>query len=198
MSFQNPYKFSFSLPLRRPAEFVCVDTETGGIDPAKHALLQLGFAGSHCDPASIYITDSDGTNEAGALLLNRIEPALVAKKGVSREKAREIFTAFVCGRAIVGHNLAFDLGFICSRLFDLGPYDAGVHLFDAMRLFDTYRIFRALHPKSEAPSAKLADVARFYHLEVECECCHDAMFDAELTCKIFLAELDEFERRGWR
>lgn len=194
MRFQNPYRFEIAdaqNPLDFPSRWCALDVETGGLDPTKNALLQLAAHIPGEGTRSFFIRNSPGLVEQSALEINRLKLDEVRTSGLSIEDARTLFLRWTRGRAIVGQNIAFDLGFIASRLFNISPRDDALELFRAFKIFDTHRVFRQLHPKEEASKADLASIATFYGLEFDRSARHDAAFDAVLTALVFQKELAE-------
>lgn len=199
MRFQNPYRFEIvdaQNPLDFPSRWCAIDVETGGLDPTKNALLQIAVHAPGEGTRSFFVRNSPGLVEQSALEINRLDLDEVRNSGLTIEDARTLFLRWTQGRAIVGQNIAFDLGFIASRLFNISPRDDALELFGAFKIFDTNRVFRQLHPKEEAPKADLASIATFYGLEFDRSACHDAAFDAVLTALVFQKELAEIVDRN--
>lgn len=174
---------------------VVVDFETGGFDPASHAILEIGmvhvsfadgelrpsrswrsavdpYPGSAIDPASLKVTGIDPEDpERGA----------VAEKVAFDEMFSDIrqeMKAAGCQRAImVAHNAAFDQQFLAAAVL-------------------RNEIKRSpFHPFSFIDTASLATVA--YGHNVLSEACHragigfdngrahNALYDAERTAELF-------------
>lgn len=198
MRFQNPYHFEIAdaqNPHDFPSRWCALDVETGGLDPTKNALLQIAVHIPGEGTRSFFIRNSAGLVEQSALEINHLDLEEVRTSGLTVEDVRTLFLLWTRGRAIVGQNVAFDLGFIASRLFNISPRDDSLELFGAFKIFDTHRVFRQLHSKEEAPKADLASIATFYGLEFDREACHDAAFDAVLTALVFQKELAEIVDR---
>lgn len=184
---KNPYQFQIRSIPHRPFDWVVVDVETGGLDPTRHRLLSIGLWSIHRQD-SFLVRDSDGSCEPQAMAINRISLDDVSTNGINRDEARQRFLDAIRGRAIVGHNVSFDLAFIASRLFGLGPYDPALRLFDGFNVYDTQRQFREQHP--EAPS-RLASVAEFYQIMINDDHLHRCEYDAELCGRVFEQEMLE-------
>ena len=192
---KNPYTFSFGMPPSdlEPSSWCVVDVETGGLDPTKNSLLQVAIFTPDIGACSFLVRDSAGLTERSALEVNGLSIDEVREHGLDLESARRRFLKWTAGRAIVGQNVAFDLGFIASRLFELSPSSPACQLFGWRGIYDTLKIFRRLHDESEVPRARLIDIATHYGFEVEPAQCHDAAYDALLTSLIFKRELEELD-----
>ena len=190
--FENPYRFGIETPMDDPGPWIAIDTETGGLDPEKHALLSMAWITSDGERDAFLLADCPGVWSREAQAVNGITRREVKEQGIPISEARQRFEAAIKGRAIVGQNVAFDLSFIASRLFDLPPNSAKLKkLFGSIPIHDTWKLFREMHDEDDWPSAKLAAIADFYEIEYEADELHGAAADVELTAKIFEAELED-------
>lgn len=192
---QNPYTFSLGTPPSNldPSSWCVVDVETGGLDPTKNSLLQIAFFQPDVGCNSFLVRDSAGLSERSALEVNGLSIDEVREHGIDLESARRRFLKWTAGRAIVGQNIAFDLGFIASRLFELPPGSPACQLLGRCGIYDTLKIFRRLHDEHEVPRARLIDIATHYGFECDPAQCHDAGYDALLTALVFKRELEELD-----
>ncbi len=182
---------------------VVVDVETGGLNPATDALLEVAavllgmsddgelgirathrfivkpFEGAVLDPASLKVTGIDPYSP--------LRPALDEGEALRRlfKPIRSEVKAQACQRAIlVGHNAFFDLQFINATV-------------------ERARVRRnPFHPFSSFDTATLAGVAfgqtvlnravTAAGLEWEDDRAHSALYDAEMTARLFCEIVNRF------
>lgn len=175
---------------------VVVDVETGGFDDEHDALLEIAaipltmdadgyisplptlftnvapFPGANLDPRSLEITGIDPYNPLRAALEER--PALdLIFQGV-----REAVSAAGCQRAIlVGHNAAFDLGFLNQTVSRCAHKRNPFHPFSC---FDTVSLGGLAYGQTVLSKAVLASGHKFDSHEA-----HSAVYDAERTAELF-------------
>ncbi|TPG50794.1 ribonuclease T [Rhodanobacter glycinis] len=175
---------------------VVVDVETGGFDAVHDALLEIAaiplaigadgflclrptvsthvepFPGANLDPRSLEITGIDPTNPLRGALAERL--ALDHIFHVVREAVREAG----CQRAIlVGHNAAFDLGFLNQAVRRCGHKRNPFHPFSC---FDTVSLGGLAYGQTVLSKAVLAAGLSFDSREA-----HSAVYDAERTAELF-------------
>jgi ribonuclease T len=175
---------------------VVVDVETGGFDAEHDALLEIAavpltigadgflclqqtvsthvepFPGANLDPRSLEITGIDPTNPLRGALAERL--ALDHIFHVVREAVREAG----CQRAIlVGHNAAFDLGFLNQAVRRCGHKRNPFHPFSC---FDTVSLGGLAYGQTVLSKAVLAAGLSFDSREA-----HSAVYDAERTAELF-------------
>jgi len=175
---------------------VIVDVETGGFDSERHALLEIAaitvrmdedgfvhpdpavsthvepFAGSQLDPRSLEITGIDPTHP--------LRFALPEKEALEHifKPVRAAMKAAECQRAIlVGHNAAFDLGFLNAAIRRTDHKRSPFHpfsCFDTVTLgglaFGQTVLSRAVEASGRAWDAREA---------------HSAVYDSERTAELF-------------
>ena len=185
-------------------QFLVVDTETGGFDPEKNSILSI--AGVIWEPRTkikkvfdIYIKDDQGSIEDAALKVNKIDLNVVKEQGLTPvESVKHIRTGLnACFGPhrrpiqLVGHNVAFDIGFI-RRLYMLANEEFSQDFRE--RAIDTCSILQFLiisgKIKSERASADvLFESAGVFIPEEER---HTAMGDALATAFSIDKFLDKF------
>jgi ribonuclease T len=175
---------------------VVVDVETGGFHSTTDALLEIAavlieigadgtlrrgathnyhvlpFAGSRLDPAALTITGIDP--------FHPLRPALPEKEAIGRifREIRHAMHAQGCRRAIlVGHNAAFDLGFLNAAIARADIKRSPFHPFSC---FDTATLAGAA--LGQTVLAKALAVAG---LTWDSSNAHSASYDAERTADIF-------------
>jgi len=181
---------------------IVVDIETGGLDPKKHALLEISavlielnslgqfiptqtysehilpFEGAELDPAS--------------LAFNQIDPFQPLRFAVDEHIALErLFTPIRaalktshCQRAVlVGHNAWFDLLFMneaIKRTEIKSP-------FHAFTCFDTATLSGFIYGQTV-----LAKAMRAAGIDFDLNEAHSAIYDAEKTAELFCAMLNQW------
>ncbi len=175
---------------------VVVDVETGGFHSSTDALLEIAavlidmapdgtlkrgathsfhvkpFEGARLDPAALSITGIDP--------FHPLRPALPEKDALGRifREIRHAIHAYNCRRAIlVGHNAAFDLGFLNAAIVRA---DVKRNPFHPFSCFDTATLAGAA--LGQTVLAKALTVAG---LEWDPSSAHSASYDAERTADIF-------------
>ena len=86
---------------------------------------------------------------------------------------------------VVGHNIAFDLGFLCQKAANIGKKFENEAL-------DTLKIARKYLP--ELPSRKLGDLCVYYRIEQKQW--HRAYEDARVTSELYRKLAADFYREG--
>jgi ribonuclease T len=175
---------------------VVIDVETGGFHSATDALLEIAavlidiepdgtlkrgathsfhvkpFEGARLDPAALSITGIDP--------FHPLRPALPEKDALGRvfREIRHAVHAHNCRRAIlVGHNAAFDLGFLNAAVVRA---DVKRNPFHPFSCFDTATLAGAA--LGQTVLAKALAVAG---LQWDPSSAHSAAYDAERTADIF-------------
>jgi ribonuclease T len=175
---------------------VVVDVETGGFDAERDALLEICAIVVHMDerglvypgePVSSHVTPFAGANiEARALEINGIDPTHPFRDAKPERDAldlvfqpiRKAMRHYDCQRAIlVGHNAAFDLGFLNAAIKRTGHKRSPFHPFSAL---DTVS-FGALAYGQTVLSKAVQAAA----LEWNGDEAHSAVYDAERTAQLF-------------
>src|SRR5271155_3510015 len=175
---------------------VVIDVETGGFHAATDALLEIAavmiemdpdgtlrrgpthsyhvkpFEGGRLDPAALSITGIDPHHP--------LRPALPERDALQRifREIRHAVRAYGCRRAIlVGHNAAFDLGFLNAAV---ARADVKRNPFHPFSCFDTATLAGAA--LGQTVLAKAVTVAG---LEWDAGSAHNARYDAERSAEIF-------------
>src|SRR5579864_4603060 len=175
---------------------VVIDVETGGFHSATDALLEIAavlidiepdgtlkrgathsfhvrpFEGARLDPAALAITGIDP--------FHPLRPALPERDALQRvfREIRHALRAYNCRRAIlVGHNAAFDLGFLNAAVARAEVKRNPFHPFSC---FDTATLAGAA--LGQTVLAKAIAVAG---LEWDADSAHSARYDAERSADLF-------------
>jgi len=182
---------------------VVVDIETGGFNAQTDALLEIAaviidmdangmlsrdathafhvrpFEGARLDPASLSITGIDP--------FHPLRPALPERDALQRifREIRHAVRAYDCRRAIlVGHNAAFDLGFLNAAVKRV---DLKRNPFHPFSCFDTATLAGAA--LGQTVLAKAVTVAG---LAWDPSSAHSAVYDAERTAELFCLICNRF------
>jgi len=175
---------------------VVIDVETGGFFARTDALLEIAAVIVEIDPTgtlrrgvthAFHVKPFEGARlDPASLEVNGIDPWHPLRPAIDEGEAlqrlfREIRTAIRahgCRRAIlVGHNAAFDLGFLNAAVERCGIKRNPFHPFSC---FDTATLAgAALGQTVLARAAQLADI------DFDTRQAHSAAYDAERTAELF-------------
>lgn len=184
---------------------VVVDVETGGFDAERDALLEIAavtlsmdgegylhpqpavsahvepFPGANLDPRALEITGIDPDNPLRGALSERM-----ALEHVFNE-VRLAMRHHHCQRAVlVGHNAAFDLGFVNAAVRRTGHKRNPFHPFSC---FDTATLSGLAYGQTVLSKAVLAAGQHFDSREA-----HSAIYDAERTAELFCGIINRWRR----
>jgi len=173
-------------PLRE-IEFVILDTETTGLRPGHHRVIEV---------AGIRMRAGEVIGSFQSLLNPgmRLPAFIVQFTGITQEmvakapKAHEVlpgFLHFIDGAILVGHNIGFDIGFLSYEAQLLG-YDFPIDGLDTIPLARRY-----LPGLRRFKLDKVAD-----HLKIPTANRHRALGDAKVTAAIFMKLLELAEQQG--
>jgi ribonuclease T len=186
------------LMARRFRQFlpVVIDVETGGFNCATDALLEIAAVMIEFGPDgrlkrgqshAYHVRPFEGSNiEAASLAVNGIDPyhplrpALPEKDALGRifTEVRHVMKAQECRRAVlVGHNAAFDLGFLNAAVARAEIKRNPFHPFSC---FDTATLAGAAFGQTV-----LAKAVQICGLSWDSSEAHSARYDAERTADIF-------------
>lgn len=184
---------------------VIVDVETGGFNADTDALLEIAAvlvdhdaeSGWHrSETIARHVKPFPGARlEQRALEFNKIDPWHPFRLAVDeREALGEIFravqvrvTEHACTRAIlVGHNPAFDLGFVKAAAARAGLRQMPFHSFST---FDTAALAGVAYGQTV-----LARAVRVAGFKWESSEAHSAVYDAERTADLFCAIVNRWDR----
>lgn len=186
---------------------VVVDVETGGFNSATDALLEIAAVLVEIDADGnlsrgesfcYHVKAFDGANiEAAALAVNGIDPhhplrpALPERDALSRifNEVRAAIKRQNCKRAVlVGHNAAFDLGFLNAAV---ARTDFKRNPFHPFSCFDTATLAGAAFGQTV-----LAKAIAIAGIEWDSGSAHSARYDAERTTDLFCRICNEL-RPQW-
>jgi len=184
---------------------IIVDVETGGFDCERHALLEIAaiiirmddegwvhpepaisthveaFAGSLLDPKSLEITGIDPDHPFRGALPEKEALEVIFKP------VRAALRTNDCQRAIlVGHNAAFDLGFLNAAIRRSAHKRSPFHLFSC---FDTVTLGGLAFGQTVLSRAVEASGRTWDAREA-----HSAVYDTERTAELFCDVVNRWKR----
>ena len=184
--------------------FVVIDTETGGVDPAIHSLLSVALV--HWKPKKppkeiINLFVNEGENiymTLPAFNVNKIKKSYVRKHGLEPKDAvlairGALNNTFGINREPVilcGHNVAFDIDFM-KRLYKMAGEDLNLD-FEHRRTYDTASILYFLMSTELIPfeRPKLDLLLNKCGIDCSIHSRHSALGDALATAEAFNALID--------
>lgn len=186
---------------------VAVDVETGGVEPEKHALLEIsavlfevGDDGllSPSEHIWLHVLPFEGAEiDEEALRINRIKPHHPLRPAVpEREALRRVFRvvrrgvkAAGCSRAIlVGHNAHFDLAVLNAAIRRTGIKRNPFHSFS---VFDTCTLGGAVFGQTV-----MSQAVRAAGLEWNEERAHSALYDAQCCAQLFCEAVNRINEQS--
>lgn len=184
---------------------VVVDVETGGFNADTDALLEIAVAVTRMDhdgqlnfdaPVLARVQPFDGANlDPKALEITGIDPDHPLRAALPEREAldlvfkpvREAVRAAGCQRAVlVGHNAAFDLGFLNAAVKRCGHKRNPFHPFSC---FDTATLGGLAYGQTVLSKAVLAAGLDFDAREA-----HSALYDAEVTAQLFCTIVNRWKQ----
>lgn len=178
---------------------VALDTETGGINPAEHSLLEValvvtddrgGILGEYS--SAVLPKDSLYRVAPKALEINNIDLRVHAAEAQPAERVAQEMSSFLAPfRAsgpliLVGWNVNFDRSFLQHQL--LG-FEGVAELF-GYRTMDLHAVMAFLADAERMPYTKsLQETARFFGLLNDGSQEHRALADTRLTAQVYRAML---------
>ncbi len=164
-------------------DYVVLDVETTGLNPAKDKLLEIGAARIIDGEVSETYSTLIDTGVPVPLRIQELTGITdeMQKTGKKTEIAIREFVEFCGNFPVLGHNVQFDFGFLKQTAVNYGL------VFEKQAL-DTLKIARRVLP--DIPSRKLPDMCR--HYQVNPGNSHRALDDAIACHEILWKMWDEF------
>ncbi len=175
---------------------VIIDIETSGFNPKKNALLEIAAVIVELNSNNeLEITERYSTHvvpfknselDAAALKFNGIDPYHPFRMAIDEKDALDMLFKPIkhavkrndCTRAIlVGHNPAFDISFLNAAIQRTQIKRSPFHPFST---FDTATLGGLAYQQTV-----LAKIAQTAGLEWDNDKAHSALYDAEMTAKLF-------------
>ena len=165
-------------------EFVIFDVETTGLSPVDGdriiEIAAVKVKGAQVVDKFYSLINPQRSIPPQATQVNNITEDMVTAAPVAADILPEMIH-FIGGACVAGHNVRFDLNFLCYELSLIGR-----RLNDQTPAVDTLKMARDLLPYLS--NHKLAYLAR--SLGVVVDQTHRAMADVELTVAVFLRLMD--------
>jgi DNA polymerase III epsilon subunit-like protein len=185
---------------------VFVDIETGGLDPKKNPIIQIGAAAvdEHLEVLEAFETKiqfDERKASADALRKNHYHPGVWANEGLPAKQAAREFAEFLRRHAsvamlsakgesyqvaqLVAHNASFDGPFLFEWFEKQGVYLPAKRLvLCTMQL----AMWNCLGLGDEGPrSFKLQDLCEYFGVPFHAAKAHDALGDVTATVELFRA-----------
>ena len=175
---------------------VVVDIETAGFNPKKNALLEIAAvivefnSNSELEITERYTTHvipfKNSELDEAALKFNKIDPHHPFRMAIDEKDALQMLFKPIkdavkrnnCTRAIlVGHNPAFDIGFLNAAIQRTQTKRSPFHPFST---FDTATLGGLVYQQTV-----LAKMAQTAGLDWDNDKAHSALYDAEKTAELF-------------
>lgn len=178
------------------AKILFIDTETGGLDPTKHALLSVGVCVlengeiRHKMEFPVRNYNESLVCEETAMAVNKIDLYQHNMVAISEELVVDSLIALAASIAepgekcvVAGHNVQFDIGFL-KAMFD--RCDEKWSDYFSHRALDTAGVMQFLSVAGiyGGMSTSLDAGLAYYGIEMEGQR-HSAMADAIVTAKLF-------------
>jgi len=151
-------------------DVVILDIEAGGLDPLTHSIMTLGFVtGDGQHPLELTVAEDEIVADPRALEVNRLDPDVVARDGLSVVEACDRVDAYLQhihpkGRPMVcGHNVAFDLAYM-RRLYTLAQRP--VPQCFTHRTLDTHTLLWSLARVGKLPETVQGSDAAFAYFDI--------------------------------
>lgn len=162
------------------AEFVIFDVETTGLSPVDGdrivEIAAVKIRGPQIVDRFYSLVNPQRSIPSQASQVNNITDEMVATAPLAADVLPQMIH-FIGGACVTGHNVRFDLNFLCYELALIGR-----RLNDQTPAVDTLKMARELLPYLS--NHKLAYLAR--SLGVVVDQTHRAMADVEITVAVFL------------
>ncbi len=158
-------------------DYVLVDIETTGLSPVQDDIIEIG---------AIRVENNKMVETYNQLInINRSLPPFITnltgitddmlKTGKMPAEVLQEFVDFVGENVIIGHNINFDLGFLCDKCRKYLNYNLNNDY------VDTLYLARRLVPNSI--NYKLGTLANYFHISYEGA--HRGLKDVEITYEVY-------------
>ncbi|MGZ6213191.1 MAG: DNA polymerase III subunit epsilon [Candidatus Binataceae bacterium] len=160
---------------------IVVDTETTGLDPADHRIVEIGCVElfNHIATGKEFhaYLNPERDMPAEAEAVHGLTAAFLADKPLFASVVDDLI-AFVGDAPLVAHNAGFDLGFINAEFRRVGR-----STISSDRTIDTVGLARRKYPGAPA---SLDALCRRFAVDTSSRTKHGALLDAQLLSKVYL------------
>lgn len=179
------------------SDLLCfLDTETGGLDPETTSLLTAAFA--IYDTAKKVVIDTLELSvrhepyhvSAGALNVNKIDLVRHHQEARTPGQCVDMIKDFLYNRykdtaaVLVGHNIAFDIGYLKKMYADTSHSELYTKCF-SHRSLDTFGIAEFLKQTGKLQVDRCSGTHLFRHFGIKVEGRHTALGDCLATVQLF-------------
>lgn len=168
--------------------FVVFDVETTGFSPVKDQIIEIGAvkidsSGTVISRFSKFIKLYKVDRLSPKIKeLTQITDNMLELQGNDVHDVMEEFITFIGDSLLVAQNAKFDMSFMAGYFIEF-------HKLTYSRIcFDTIKFAKVLKPNEE--SYRLALLAPMFNVEYDPNAHHRADYDAEITSKVFAAQLN--------
>ena len=159
-------------------EWVAVDTETTGLNPWKHEILEIGAVRFTIDKIidrfQVLIVPSK-KQDPRARAIHNITDEEISKHGVQLEEAMQGLYSFVNDSPLIFHNAPFDVAYL-----NLASKSSSLSLLQNV-YYDSLYLSRKYFPERKSHSLESIRA----ELEIDTGKAHRALSDAEATALLF-------------
>jgi len=161
---------------------IVLDTETTGLDPAAHRIIEIGCIElvNHVPTGRRFhrYLNPERVSDARAFEVHRLSDEFLKQQPLFRDIADE-FLDFLAEDQLVIHNAEFDIGFVNGELKRLERAALSMS-----RVVDTIAIARQKYPGAQA---SLDALCRRFEIDLSIRAeRHGALIDAELLTRVYL------------
>lgn len=173
--------------IEKALDYVALDLETTGLSPRDDRIIEIGAvkycAGRRTEVFSCFVNPKIPIPER-ITEITGIDDDMV-REALPIEEVLGSLLEFIGELPVLGHNIAFDYGFICQKAFDMKiRYRA--------QGIDTHRISRSILPQLESRS--LERLCDYYSIVEEPR--HRAFSDAAAAARLYDLLYDEAAARN--
>jgi DNA polymerase III subunit epsilon len=167
-------------------KLLVIDTETGGLDPAEHAIMSLAavvYHDGHIDESVAWlIEDPTGVKTVNATNLNGLDGCGDSPWKVVTELKQLLLRHDMRGKVtLAGHNLPFDVGFL-QRLYRLADADYDKQFNYGGLCTKTAALLLEQAGRLKIDNSSLVTVCEALGITVDAS--HDALADALNTAQV--------------
>lgn len=169
-----------------------LDTETGGLNPFKHSLLQVGLAayknGMVIDTLEFTLAHDKYIVTEQAMKVNGLDLKKVKEDGLSPKEAIAKVIEFVgvnFGKEkpiLVGHNPSIDK-YMLRQLFESMNFEMDDYM--SHRMIDTMSLIWGLHIAGKLPIQACSSNGAFEYFGIEVKKRHNALDDCLATVELY-------------
>lgn len=180
--------------MKSTLNIIGLDTETGGLTPGHHSLLQVGLVaykkGEIVDKLNLFVREDEYKVTPMAMKINKLQLHEVFDNGVRPAEVVDSIRLFVQknftyeeGQPILlGHNVALDR-FMLQALFDSQGQNMSKYI--SHRSIDTMSMIWTLHDLGLLPKEACSSKGAFDYFGIEINRLHDALDDIVGTIKLY-------------